>query len=433
VSLVRPAAPSDGNKLSESLDLASEFVTTSPNSSSDIMSSSVRNLLTGANLGVAGDGRGVELQLSSTRTISYRILHPLGHVFDPEDLSLARLVAGRPVIFAVDRHVYAGYGETIEPYAATHLLSLGVVLVDGDEKRKSWSQVEMLCTAAANASLPRDGVIVAVGGGVTLDLAGMAAAMFRRGVDFVRIPTTLIGIVDVAVGIKQGINFNGRKSLLGSFYPSIGAINDVTFLRTLPLEELTFGISEIIKMAMVSDRALFGLLESRGRELLLRESAIDWQFVRDITLWSERLMMLELQLDLYESSRARLVDFGHTFSPSLEASTAYDVPHGKAVALDMLLSTTLAVGRGLCTPDVLERLVGLYRSIGLPLFDAALRSELLMESLSAARQHRGGDLNLVLPTQVGEATFAQDVHLAEIESALAHMSRAVARHHAVGI
>src|SRR5262249_39985547 len=130
-----------------------------------------------------------ELQLSYTQTICYRITHPIRHVFDAEESSLARLVESSPALLAVDRNVHAHYGKAIQRYVDSNLLAAGLVLIDATEKYKCWEQVEKLCAAAVHASLPRHGILVAVGGGVTLDLTGMAAAVFRRGIGYIRIPT----------------------------------------------------------------------------------------------------------------------------------------------------------------------------------------------------------------------------------------------------
>ena len=153
---------------------------------------------------------------------------------DPAEDSLARLVADRPALLVVDRNVMKLYGRAIRAYAAARLERCSFAQVRPGDATKTWSQVAYLCEQAQRAELPRHGVVVGIGGGVALDVAGMTAALYRRGVRYLRLPTTLLAMVDVAVGIKQAINFSGRKSLLGAFYPAVGAVNDLGLLRTLP-------------------------------------------------------------------------------------------------------------------------------------------------------------------------------------------------------
>jgi 3-dehydroquinate synthase len=289
-------------------------------------------------------------------------------------------------------------------------------LLDGSEREKNREQVERILKEAIRVNLRRDGIIMAVGGGVTLDVAGFAASIFRRGIHYLRVPTSLIGLVDVGVGIKQGINAAGKKNSIGTYYPPLASINDITFLSTLPRRHLACGLAEIIKIAIVRDEGLFSLLERHALELL------DCRFqghaaAREVMLRAEQLMMQELQPNLFEQTTRRLVDFGHTFSPLIESATGYSMRHGEAVAIDMLLSTRIAVLRGLCPENVQDRIAWLLRIVGLPPAAPACGPELLLEAIENARAHRGC-LNLVVPRGIGDADFLQDVSRRELEEAL---------------
>jgi 3-dehydroquinate synthase len=260
--------------------------------------------------------------------------------------------------------------------------------------------------------------MMAVGGGVTLDITGFAASIFRRGVNVVRIPTSLIGLIDVGVGIKHSINLGNKKSILGSFYPAIVNINDPTFLATLLPRHISSGIAEIIKMAIVLDANLFATLETHLEEFLAQRFQGS-PLARDVLVRSEVLMMQQIEPNLFESELQRLPDFGHTFSPAIEAVSGWTIQHGEAVAMDMLISTALAQCKGLCSPVTLERLRKLLSLAALPFTPEVCRPDVLMKSLRAARQHRAGNLNLVVPLEIGQADFIQEVCLEEIEHALA--------------
>jgi len=359
------------------------------------------------------------LRVSGHREISYAILHPARPVLDLEELALAEVVADRPVLIVSDKNVWRLFRKQICAYARRHLKCLAEVTIEGAERRKDWLQVKKICSGALRVGLPRDGVIVAFGGGVTLDLSGMAASLYRRGVAYVRVPTTLVGIVDTAVGIKHGFNFRARKNLLGAFYPPDGVINDINFLRTLTPAELACGVAEIIKMGIVSDGVLIELLEEHGEILMRSKFQSPHGQALDVLLRAERVMIEELQPNLFEKRQARLADFGHTFSPRLERASEYRLRHGEAVALDMMLSTAIAVRRKLCAEGLFTRLVRLYRAVGLPLSSPYLQPELLLGSLHETRLHRSGDLNLVVPRDFGRADFLQEVTQEDLDDALA--------------
>jgi 3-dehydroquinate synthase len=360
----------------------------------------------------------LRMYVSTSRGVCYGVTHPKRHVFDPEDETLAGVIGDRPVLAVVDRRVHGLYGQRMRSYFDSHLDCRGIVLVDGVERRKSWDQVLEVCSAAFSAHLPRQGVLLGVGGGVTLDLAGFAASIYRRGIPYVRIPTTLVGIVDVAMGIKQAINAAGHKNALGAFHPAMANINDVRFLATLPAREIACGLAEIVKMAVVRDPVLFDLVEGHAPELMDSRFAEPARGVWEILARAEESMLAELHPNLFEGDLRRLVDFGHSFSPQLEVHSEYRLAHGEAVALDILLSTSIAVERQLCPLAVLLRIRELFRRLGLPVDQVVAGVPELRRALDAARDHRGGALNLVVPTRMGAATFLQDVSDLELESAL---------------
>jgi 3-dehydroquinate synthetase len=363
----------------------------------------------------------------ATFTVSYGVRHVRRHVFDIEETTLAEMVGGREVFVVADERVWQEYGTNIERYARGHLRLSGSARVSGQEHDKTLERVGDLCAAAFDHGLSRDGVFVGVGGGVTLDMAGFAAAIYRRGVRYLRIPTTLVGLIDVSVGIKQGINFHGKKSALGAFYPPMGSINDATFVSTLSRRHLSCGFAEILKVALVCDAALFELLEAAGRELYDSHLSSPVAAAEEVLFRAEAAMMRELEGNLFENDRRRLVDFGHTFSPLIEVASEYTIPHGEAVALDMLVSTALGAERGLCGWGVFGRLVECCRSFDLPMRYPLLLPTLLERALDDAKAHRGGDMNLVVPDGIGSGTFAQDVTGAELRAALRVVDAAAGR------
>ncbi|MGB6644977.1 MAG: sedoheptulose 7-phosphate cyclase [Candidatus Cybelea sp.] len=362
--------------------------------------------------------RSTSFLMDVSRDITYDVTQLTSHVFDTDVTALADLVGRRPLLIAFDEIVYVLYGATIRAYLERHLNVFKTVILKAGEANKNFYQVERVCEAAISAGLPRNGVMIGVGGGVVLDIVGMAAALYRRGVDFVRIPTTLLGMIDVAVGIKQAVNFGQRKNVLGTFYPPIGVLNDPTFLQTASRRDLASGVAEMIKIGLIADRVLFCLLEQYLERLIESSFQKPAAAAREILERSQYAMMTQLAPNLYENDLKRAVDFGHSFSPTLELRSDYRLTHGEAVALDMSLSTAIAVQRGICGQSLFDRLIALYETVGLPITDDLCTGPLLMEALVDVKGHRGGELNFPVPAGLGACAFLQHVDANDCRVAL---------------
>ncbi|HEY7302843.1 MAG TPA: iron-containing alcohol dehydrogenase [Bryobacteraceae bacterium] len=356
--------------------------------------------------------------MRTSRKIEYPVVHPELSVFDIRERTLADVITGRPVLLVADATVAQFHRHSWSTYAGEHFRIWHELILKAGEAFKTWDQVSNICAKASEFNLPRNAVIVGVGGGTLLDVAGLAAAVFRRGIGLVRVPTTLVGLVDVAIGIKQGVNAFGRKNLLGAFYPPLASINDYRFTKTLPRMAIACGIAEIVKIALIRDAAIFESVEKCGKQLVDSQFTRPERVTKDIALRSELLMMEQLATNLFETDLARLVDFGHTFSPTIENASQYRIPHGSAVAMDMLLSCAIAVTRSIAGPSLLHRLLDLTWSLGLLAAGEELPDiDILQSALEEAKRHRGGCLNLVVVGSPGQPVFLQDVRRSELESA----------------
>ncbi len=369
----------------------------------------------------------VHLEMRVSREVRYSIVHTRRPVFHPEERAIADIVGDRPVLLTIDRNVERLHGALIARHCAQHLNLAATVVIDSEETCKSWQQAERICAAAMECRLGRTGVIMTVGGGVALDLSGFAASIYRRGIGYLRIPTTLIGQVDVSVGVKQGVNVGRFKNVLGSFYAPLASINDVSLLNTLPTIHIAAGFAEIIKMAVIADSLLFDLIESSAAGLMASKFQHPAAAARSIMMRAEASMLRELKDNLFETDLKRAVDFGHSFSVAIETDSHYAIPHGHAVGLDMLISTCIAVARELCPRAVLDRLLAIFRTVDLPLSQAVCSAERLHDSLGSVRAHRGGHLNLVIPEDIGRPVFVQEVSVEELADALAFLAAADAR------
>ena len=318
---------------------------------------------------------------------------------------LAAALADRRVIAVTTPTVDRLYGSRLRAQLRDAAAEHRYVVMPCDERGKQLPAVQRLCEIAAEFKLDRRGALVAIGGGVCSDIVTLAASLIRRGVDHLRVPTTLIGQIDAGIGIKGAVNFDGRKSFIGTFHPPAAVLIDPAFLATLPAARIRQGLAEIIKMALVRDAQLFEQLEEHGAALL--QSRFQSRAVaRVIIAQSVRLMLEELQHNPFEDQGfERLVDMGHTFSPTLEAHSGFRLSHGEAVAVDMALSSQIAAELGLTSLPMARRIVALIEGLGLPVNSPLLTVEMCHEAMRSTSAHRGGKLNLVVPTGLGTASF----------------------------
>jgi 3-dehydroquinate synthase len=267
--------------------------------------------------------------------------------------------------------------------------------------------------------LRRSEPIIAFGGGVLMDMVGFAASIFRRGIPYIKVPTTLLGMVDAGLGAKTSINHFGRRNRLGSYFPAIATIIDTQFLRTLDNKEITHALGEIIKIAVIKDERLFDDVES-NLDICLRErfTSKTGQFIIKASVDA---MTTELTANLWEKDLKRVVDFGHTFSPIPEMKSLTDdsvatLSHGEAVALDVLFSCKLSWGHGLLSADDYYRIEDVIHLSGLPTSHPYFSDpHLLWESLLDATRHRNGNQNVPIPVSIGKSTFLQHIDLNEIK------------------
>ncbi|MYZ17807.1 iron-containing alcohol dehydrogenase, partial [Streptomyces sp. SID337] len=287
-----------------------------------------------------------------------------GGVFHPDNPLLAEYVAGRRVVAYIGPTVDRIYGKRLRDYLTARLEpgSWSVHTIATGEHHKSLTSVEQVCATAKAAGLDRHGVMLAVGGGIVADIVGFAASMYARGIRYIKVNTSLVGQVDVGVGVKTGVNALHTKNMFGAYHPAHASLNDPALLDTLPTREIRCGLAEIVKMAVILDGDLFRTLERhpdafrRGTSSTAASgtAASGGDVETYIIRTAMRLMMEELCPNLREHELARLVDFGHTFSPVIETAGGHRLAHGEAVAVDMALSAHLARLLGLADEETCE-------------------------------------------------------------------------------
>jgi 2-epi-5-epi-valiolone synthase len=299
------------------------------------------------------------------------------------------------------------------------------VLMDCSEEDKNLDNLLIILSAFEEYGIPRkENPVYAIGGGVISDMVGFAASVFRRGVPYIKVPTTLLSLVDTSVGVKTSINHFERRNRLGAFHPPLSVFICPMFLTSLPKQHLSYGLAEIIKISIVKQGELLSIIEDNKSRLLELTFYQCEEGLKIIELACQ-YMLEELAPNLTEQNLERIVDFGHTFSPipemlSLKDDTVDELHHGEAVILDIILTCSLAVSMNRMSLRLFQRILQIIESAGLRMHHTYFsKPELLLESCLDAQKHRAGDLNLPIPSDDGGCIFLKRLSFEEIEKAIA--------------
>lgn len=345
-----------------------------------------------------------------------------------EGCSDAILRPGERRLVIIDSQVDRHHGCRIREYFSRHGVRASILSLHADETVKDWASVQLIVDAMNDFGIDRRREpVIAIGGGVLMDVVGFAASLYRRGTPYVRIPTTLLGLVDAGVGVKTGVNYGRGKNRLGTYSPAIATFIDRSFLTTLDERHLSNGLAEILKVALVKSPELFDLLEHYGRALITdrfqgTSPELD-HAAGQVIVEAVHLMLEELQPNLWESCLERCVDYGHTFSPTLEMAALPQLLHGEAVSIDMALTTVMGHLRGTVTAAELGRVLSVMTDLGLPTWTDVLADDALLDdALADTVRHRDGHQRLPLPSGIGRHHFVNDVTPDELVRALRRLS-----------
>ncbi len=304
-------------------------------------------------------------------------------------------------------------------------LSLGnVCFVPSGESSKCFSQLERICSALLDLGIERSHAVIACGGGVIGDLAGFAAAIVKRGVRLVQVPTTLLAQVNSSVGGKTGINSRHGKNLIGAFMQPSLVLTDLATLETLPAREFRAGYAEIVKYGALGNADFFNWLEENATQVFSQSSGA-------LTYAVQKCCQMKAAIvahDEFETGERALLNLGHTFGHAIEAWAGYsgEVLHGEAVVLGMVLAAQFSESLGLCNCTVALRLKAHLESVG---FITDLKSlqrkvgrqcqlETLLTFMEQDKKLKNGQMTLILMRSVGDAFIAPDVSREAIRSFL---------------
>jgi 3-dehydroquinate synthase len=342
--------------------------------------------------------------------------------------------AGREIVHAVGKRrcyiitvprVQRLWGATlVRSLAKSGLRAEFLTLPDG-ERFKRLAAVERLAATMVRRGADRDSVVVAFGGGVVGDVAGLVAALYMRGVDLIQVPTTLLAQVDASVGGKTAVNLPSGKNLVGVFHQPRLVLVDPAVLSTLPVREFRAGLYEALKCGVIRNPALFGMFEKHRERILAR----DTRALTKVIHASIRVKAEVVSADEREQGLRRILNFGHTIGHALEAEGGYRrLLHGEAVAWGMMAATSIAEEISLLDGQQAERVLRAIASLG-ALPRVRVVGERILRRLQADKKTRNGAVHFVLPVAIGRAEVVAGVPVPVITRVL----RRLPELHAAGV
>ncbi len=297
------------------------------------------------------------------------------------------------IMIISDRTVFELYGETVKNSLTDKGFDVSEFIITPGEASKCADNLIKIWNCLANAHFTRSDMIVALGGGVVGDLSGFAASTYLRSIKYIQIPTTLLAMVDSSVGGKTAIDLEAGKNLAGTFYQPSVVLCDPETLKTLPEEIYSDGMAEVIKYGMINQPQLLDILNQD----------YDISDVIEICVKAKRDIVNE---DERDTGVRQLLNFGHTLAHGIELDSDYTIPHGRAVAVGMVLITKAAIKAKKCDKNALDILTELLSKNSLPL-STDITAEALCKAALHDKKRAGGTITLVIPTKAGECILSK--------------------------
>jgi 3-dehydroquinate synthase len=353
-------------------------------------------------------------QQSYKIAIASQSLEQLGKWMTDLNLDKKVLVVSNPIIFRL-------YGEQAIASLKSAGFEVNSCTLPAGERYKTLASVQKIYNAVLENRLERSSTLVALGGGVIGDMTGFAAATWLRGINFVQVPTTLLSMVDAAIGGKTGVNHPQGKNLIGAFHQPRLVLIDPQVLKTLPVREFRAGMAEVIKYGIIWDAQLFAQMEKMERLDQLRY--LNEDLLHTILTCSCQAKADVVSKDEKEAGLRAILNYGHTIGHAVESLTGYRlVNHGEAVAIGMIAAGQLAAELQLWQRVDAQRQDALIKKAGLPTqLPDGLDIEAILDALQTDKKVKAGKVRFVLPTQIGVATVTDQVPSDTIRQVLRQM------------
>ena len=295
------------------------------------------------------------------------------------------------------------------------------------ENLKSFNEANKLVEKLLKNNLNRNDVMIAAGGGIIGDLVGFAASIYKRGVNFINLPSTLLAQVDSSIGGKTGVNSNRGKNLIGSFYQPKAVISELGLLNSLSRRNLVCGFAEILKHSLIHDKNFFNFLYKNSGYILHK---LNYKIIRNIIVKSCKIKLHFVNQDEKERNKRMILNFGHTFAHGIEAASGYSrkVNHGEAVLIGMILATRLSFKKKICSFETLKKVESIYEINNLPKnLNKILSSKKLgkvVGFMQIDKKNYDNKINLILLKRIGKTTIpgAYRVSSSEIKNIIKRIS-----------
>ena len=337
--------------------------------------------------------------------------------FDRLPECMEGIKAPKKIMIISDSNVSELYSEQVKNVLEKSGYDISIHVFPAGEENKKIEAVMDMCRACMENGLDRKSMIIALGGGVTGDMAGFAASIYMRGIPFVQIPTTLLSQSDSSVGGKTGVDFCGGKNIIGAFHqPKMVYIN-VSTLKTLPEKEFISGMGEVIKHGVIRDKAFFEYVEKNAVKIksldentLIKLSEINCKIKADVVSKDEK-----------ESGLRRILNFGHTIGHAVESAFDFTKTHGQCVAFGMICVFKIAFDRGLIEEDELIRFVNVLNAYGFETSASLSDKEKIIGLVHKDKKKDGDKVSFILSDEIGSVKIVDDVSDEEIRRSLEYI------------
>ena len=310
---------------------------------------------------------------------------------------IEKLELNKNIVFIVDQNVKKYWDEYIRKPFGNYGNRIEYYYLKPGERSKSYTELNRIYSFLLENNFGRDTLIIAIGGGVTGDLAGYAASTFMRGIQLVHIPTTLLAAVDSSIGGKTGINFNSKKNMIGSFHQPGFVLIDTNFISTLPGKEITSGLGEIIKYAFLSNDDFFEYLNENIEKVYNN----DEETVKKLILKSVFIKASVVSRDEHEAGLRKILNLGHTFAHAIESDLKFRIKHGEAVVAGIVSALYLSNKIGILNKNRMSEYLSLLLKIHLPKSLKNLNNKNMVNIMQLDKKSRGGKINFVLLSELG--------------------------------
>jgi len=337
----------------------------------------------------------------------------------PEKLDKQKLL--KNLLIVIDENVARYYQNKIKSLFSNHSSKICYYILPSGEKAKSEKELKKIYNFLLKNNFGRDTVLIAIGGGVTGDLAGYAASTFMRGIQLVHVPTTFLAMIDSSIGGKTGINFNKKKNLIGAFYQPRLVFIDIMFLSTLPAREFNSALGELIKYGFISNEDFYNFLSNNLEKVKSRNDIVIERVIKE----SVSIKAGVIQQDEFEQRGIRkILNLGHTFAHAIESELGFRVKHGEAVTAGIICSLFLSNKLGLLETSKQKNLLRLSASVRVPSIIKKINNRNVFDAMRSDKKNKDDKIMFVLISGIGNLLVDVPANKREIFYALNKMKQA---------